>query len=254
MATEPVHFENQNGVSLAGRLEIPDGPTRAWAIFAHCFTCSKDSLAAVTIARALAKAGIGVLRFDFTGLGESEGAFSDSGYSSDVQDVVAAARWLQDAYDAPQLLIGHSLGGAAVLSAKQDLESMRAVATIGAPFQPDHVTKLFAQDLDTIRERGEAKVQLGERHFTIKKRLLKDLHGVQQAKNIAGLDCALLVMHAPLDNIVSIDEATGIFLAAKHPKSFVSLDTATHLLTDKEDGAYVAALIVAWASRYWNVE
>jgi len=250
MRTEPFEFQGEHGSRLVGRLDLPDGPPHAYALFAHCFTCTKESLAAVRIGRALAGQGIGVLRFDFTGLGQSGGDFADSTFSGSVQDLLAAARAMGDAGKAPALLIGHSLGAAAVLAAAAELPNVKAIATIGAPCDVHHVTRLFGEDLKTLLEQGEAEVKLGGRPFKMRRSFVDDLSSHDQKQRIGSLRRALLVMHAPTDRTVDIDNAAQIFLAAKHPKSFVSLDSADHLLTRSTDSAYAAEVISAWATRY----
>jgi len=245
-----VEFTGSAGAQLAARLETPEGDPRAYAVFAHCFTCSKDSRAASRIARALTASGIAVLRFDFTGLGESDGDFSNTNFSSNVEDLVAAAEFLARDYRAPSLLIGHSLGGAAVIAAAEHLPSVRAVATIGAPSDPGHVTALFSSALDSIVDAGEADVTLAGRRFRIRRSLLDDLAEQPQLERIARLDRALLVMHSPVDDTVGIDNARQIYEAARHPKSFVALDGADHLLTSGPDATFAASIIAAWASRY----
>ncbi len=250
MIRRKIEFPNQDGELLAGALELPDGEPAALALFAHCFTCGKDVAAAARIARALTDHGIGVLRFDFTGLGSSGGDFANSNFSSNVQDLVAAARFLEEEYAAPSLLIGHSLGGAAVLAAAHELPEVKAIATIGAPATASHVSHLFQESLDRIRSEGSAKVRLGGREFTIKSQLLDDIEQFADSAHIAALRRPLLIFHSPLDTIVSIDEAAKIYTAAKHPKSFISLDDADHLLSNKADSEYVAATLAAWASRY----
>jgi putative redox protein len=252
MATtnEKLEFPNGRGQVLAGRLDRPQGQPKAYALFAHCFTCSKDVLAASRISTALAEQGIAVLRFDFTGLGGSEGDFANTNFSSNVDDLVAAAEHLKAHFQAPKILIGHSLGGAAVLRAAARVPDAAAVATIGAPCDPEHVARQVESQRAEIEARGEAQVSLGGRTFTITRQFLEDLaaHPMQEA--IGKLRKALLVMHSPLDEVVGIDNATRIFVAAKHPKSFVSLDRADHLLSRRADSAYVATVLAAWASRY----
>ena len=243
-------FTGSQGAILAARLDTPDTPPRAWAIFAHCFTCSKDTKAAAHIARALAASSFGVLRFDFTGLGGSGGDFSNTHFSSNVDDLVAAADWLRAEHGTPALLVGHSLGGAAVLAAAHRIPDARAVATLGAPFDPAHVTHQFGDDLKLITEQGQATVTLAGRPFTIKRAFLDDLGGQAQGERIRQLRRPLLVMHPPQDRVVSIDNAAAIFKAALHPKSFVSLDGADHLLNREEDARFAAVVIAAWASRY----
>ncbi len=248
--TERIGFPGGAGAELAGRLELPQGEPRAWALFAHCFTCSKDVNAAVWISRALVEAGIGVLRFDFTGLGGSGGDFANTGFSSNTDDLVAAAEWLRENRGAPVLLVGHSLGGAAALAAAGRIPGVRAVATIGAPFEPAHVKKLFAGELDEIKTRGEAVVTLAGREFRIRREMLDDLEQQQQERRIRGLNRALLVLHAPADQVVGVENAAGIFKAAMHPKSFIALDGADHLLSRESDARYAAGLIAGWAERY----
>lgn len=243
-------FTGSQGGTLAARLDTPDTEPRAWAVFAHCFTCSKDTKAASYIARALAASGFGVLRFDFTGLGGSEGDFSNTHFSSNVDDLVAAADWLRTQHGIPALLVGHSLGGAAVLAAAHRIADARAVVTLGAPFDPVYVTHQFGDDLTVIAEQGQATVTLAGRPFTIKRAFLDDLGGQAQGERIRQLRRPLLVMHAPQDRVVSIDNAAAIFKAALHPKSFVSLDGADHLLNREEDARFAADVIAAWASRY----
>lgn len=244
---QKVEFES-NGVTLRGLLEMPESLVTNYALFAHCFTCGKDIAAASRIARALTAKGIAVFRFDFTGLGNSDGDFSNSNYSSNVADLKAAADFLEKKYQAPSLLIGHSLGGAAVLSVAEQIESVNAIATIGAPHAAGHVVHNFASSLDEINKNGEAKVKLGHKELTIKQQFIDDLQNVES--KIGKLKRALLVMHSPVDDTVKIAEAEKIYKEAKHPKSFVSLDSADHLVTNKDDAEYIAATIAAWASRY----
>ncbi len=250
MRSESFEFGGANGQRLVGRLDLPEGPMRAHALFAHCFTCTKNGRAAVHIARALTALGFGVLRFDFTGLGQSEGDFADSTFGGNVQDLHAAARAMLAAGREPSLLIGHSLGGAAVLAAAGDLPSVKAVATIAAPFDVAHVTRLFGERLGILLEQGEAEVHLGGRPFRMKRSFVDELRSHDQGQRIAGLRRALLVLHAPLDDIVDVVNATSIFQAARHPKSFVSLDDADHLLTRAADAEYAAGVIASWAARY----
>ncbi|MDH5538979.1 MAG: alpha/beta fold hydrolase [Rhizobacter sp.] len=250
MPSQRVEFTGSQGDKLAGRLDTPEAPPRAWALFAHCFTCSKDSKAAAYIARALAEAGFGVLRFDFTGLGGSGGDFANTHFSSNVGDLVAAADWLRARHGPPALLIGHSLGGAAVLSAAHCVPDSVAVATLGAPFEPAHVTHQFGEGLKLIQSQGQATVQLAGRPFTIKREFLDDLAGQTQADRIRELRRPLMVLHAPLDKVVAVDSARRIFEAARHPKSFVSLDGADHLLNDPADAGFAAGIVAAWAQRY----
>jgi putative redox protein len=250
MAQRSFDFEGADGQKLSGLLDLPEGQAQAYALFAHCFTCTKNSLAAVRIARALTARGFGVLRFDFTGLGQSGGDFGDTTFSGNVQDLVAAAGAMAAAGMAPRLLIGHSLGGAAVLAAAGDLPGIKAVATIAAPFDVGHVTALFGDGLQQLMEQGEAQVNLGGRPFMMRRSFIDDLRQHDQGARIAQLHRALLVMHAPRDATVGIDNAGMIFQAARHPKSFVTLDDADHLLTRPADAAYAADVIAAWASRY----
>jgi putative redox protein len=250
MPSTRVEFPGSQGHALAGRLDTPDGAPRAWALFAHCFTCSKDTKAAAYIARALADAGFGVLRFDFTGLGGSGGDFSNTHFSSNVGDLVAAADWLRAHHGQPALLVGHSLGGAAVLAAAHRITDVRAVATVGAPCDPAHVTHQFGSDLPVIEREGQALVKLAGREFTIRRSFIDDVSGQPQAARIRALRRPLLVLHAPGDKVVKIDNARHLFDAALHPKSFVSLDGADHLLTRAADAQYAAGVIAAWAARY----
>jgi uncharacterized OsmC-like protein/alpha/beta superfamily hydrolase len=250
MQTRTFDFVGATSQKLSGRLDLPDQPPRGYALFAHCFTCTKNSLAAVRIARALAARGFAVLRFDFTGLGGSEGRFADGGFSGDVSDLLAAAAHMREAGMAPNLLVGHSLGGAAVLAAAAELPEIAAVATIAAPFDVQHVTHLLKGGLETILEKGEAEVQLGGRPFTIRRSFVDDLRNHDQGARIARLRHPLLVLHSPGDQTVGIENASSIFLAARHPKSFVSLDDADHLLTREADAVYAAEVIATWGSRY----
>ncbi len=243
-------FTGSQSAQLAARLDLPAGKPRAYALFAHCFTCSKDIFAASRISAELANRGFAVLRFDFTGLGASEGEFASTNFSSNVGDLLEAVAYLRENYEAPQILIGHSLGGAAVLSAAPDVPEAKAVITIGAPGDAEHVVHNFSGDLDEIENKGIAKVELAGRSFTIKKQFLDDLKTQAIQQRVSQLGKALLVFHAPLDAIVGIENAAAIFQAAKHPKSFISLDSADHLLSRREDAAYVAAVLSAWASRY----
>jgi len=247
-----LEFENSNGEKLAGLLELPEraADVSSFALFAHCFTCGKDIAAASRISRALATRGIAVLRFDFTGLGNSDGDFANTNFSSNIEDLVLAAKALEENYRAPQILIGHSLGGAAVLGAAAKLDSVKAVVTIGAPATAQHVAHLFKEKADQIQQQGEAVVALGAREFSIKKQFLDDIDQYSSTQKIRDLDAALLVFHSPVDTIVSIDEAASIYQAARHPKSFISLDQADHLLSKADDAEYVALTIASWASRY----
>ena len=243
-------FKGHSGEELAARLDFPPGEVTSTVLFAHCFTCSKDIPAAKRVSQRLAQRGMAVLRFDFTGLGHSEGEFSNTNFSSNVEDILLAAKALGDKIKPPQLLIGHSLGGAAVLKAARDIPSVKAVVTIGAPFDPNHVTHNFDDKLDEISADGLAEVTLAGRSFTIEKQFIEDVAAQNLRDAIGSMRSALLVMHAPLDETVSIDNAAEIFMAAKHPKSFVTLDDADHLLTRARDAEYVADTVQAWAARY----
>lgn len=253
MKREQIEFSGHSGATLAARLDLPEGPVRAAAIFAHCFTCSKDIPAARRIAGRLAARGIAVLRFDFTGLGHSGGEFASTNFSSNVQDLVRAAEVMAERGLAPQLLVGHSLGGAAVIMAAGDIPQSRAVVTIGAPFDPSHVAHHFDGKLEQIRSRGEAMVSLGGREFLIRKQFLDDISATRLTERLAQLRRALLVLHSPHDEVVGIENASQIFLAAKHPKSFVTLDDADHMLSREQDAEYAAEVISSWATRYLDM-
>ncbi len=253
MPTERITFTGHNGDELAARLDRPDGPHLGTALFAHCFTCSKDIPAARRISGRLAAMGIAVLRFDFTGLGHSGGEFANTTFSSNIADLVAAAAYLQGRDMAPGLLIGHSLGGAAVLRAAAELPSVKAVVTIGAPYDPNHVTHNFADALPKIEAEGEAEVDLGGRRFLIRRDFIRDVAAENLGPAIRKLKRALLVLHAPSDAIVGIENAAQIFAAARHPKSFVTLDDADHLVSRAEDAEYAAEVIAAWAARYLDI-
>jgi len=252
MSRTKFEFKNADGLILAGLLETPEGVAdiEHFAVFAHCFTCGKDIAAASRIARALAKKGIAVLRFDFTGLGNSDGDFANTNFSSNVADLVAAAEALKEHHLPPTLLIGHSLGGAAVLQAAQFIPSLKAVVTLAAPATAEHVKHLFCAVESDIEEKGEATVAIGAREFNIKKQLVDDLDQHNNTEHIHNLGLPLLVFHSPIDKIVGISEAGKIYQAAMHPKSFISLDHADHLLSNKDDAEYVATTLSAWASRY----
>ncbi|MFQ5631509.1 MAG: alpha/beta fold hydrolase [bacterium] len=251
MEFKKIHFENTSGERLAARLDFPaDGKPKAFALFAHCFTCTKNLKAISHISKALTQAGIAVLRFDFTGLGESEGDFADTNFSSNVTDLVAAADFLTQQYAAPKILVGHSLGGAAVLQAAADIPSSVAVATIGAPCNPQHVTHLLESKRHEIESAGEAVVSLAGRQFKIKKQFLDDLEARNMTARIRNLKRALLIFHSPVDATVGIENAAHIFESAKHPKSFVSLDRADHLLSNASDSFYVGAVVAAWSRKY----
>ena len=243
-------FKNRDGVELAGRLDRPVGPVRGCALFAHCFTCSKDIPAAVRISAELAERGIAVFRFDFTGLGGSGGEFENTNFSSNVDDLVDAAEFLAHEHGGPQLLVGHSLGGAAVLAAARRVSSVRAVATIAAPSDPGHVRHLLTEDIDAIEAHGVAPVDIAGRQFRIRKQFLDDLDSQKLGEELGALRSALLVMHSPVDRIVSIEHAERIYKSARGVRSFVSLDDADHLLTRRQDAEYVAEVLAAWSSRW----
>jgi putative redox protein len=245
-----VRFPGASGHELAGLLHRPAGPTVGVALFAHCFTCSKNLNAAKHITQALAAQGFATLRFDFTGLGNSAGDFTDTTFSSDIADIGAAAAFLESTVGAPTLLVGHSLGGAAVYAAAAQIDSVRAVASVGAPSDPEHVAHLFKRHVDTIEEQGEATVELAGRSFCVTKEVLDDLaeHGLLHT--VKSLRKAVLVLHSPIDTTVGVDNARHLFEAARHPKSFVSLDGADHLLSRPADASYAGNVIATWASRY----
>jgi len=250
MQKKNVTFENSAGEKLAGILDLPLAKPRAYALFAHCFTCSKNLRAATNISRALTDAGFAVLRFDFTGLGQSEGEFADSNFSSNVDDLLVAADFLDEHYEAPALLLGHSLGGTAVLQAAHDIPSAVAVATIGSPADPAHVGHLFAPATEALERDGVAEVNLGGRPFTVKQQFLEDIRKHPMPESLGSLRKAIMILHAPLDDTVELDNASKLFTAAKHPKSFVSLDKADHLMSRTEDSRYAGEVIASWAVRY----
>ncbi|GGD74470.1 bifunctional alpha/beta hydrolase/OsmC family protein [Lacimicrobium alkaliphilum] len=247
-----VSFAGSDG-NLSGLLEQPQSPPRCYTLFAHCFTCTKDIAAASRIARALTGQGIAVLRFDFTGLGNSDGDFANTNFSSNIGDLLRACEFLRQNYQAPQLLIGHSLGGAAILAMADKVPEVKALATIGAPYNASHVIKNFGDAVEQIEQQGQARVRLGPRHFQIQKQFLEDIDQYQ-GKRLTQLNKALLIMHAPGDTQVSINEAEKIYQDARHPKSFISLDDADHLLSRKSDADYAANVISAWAGRYISPE
>ncbi|MGJ9418049.1 alpha/beta hydrolase family protein [Massilia sp. CMS3.1] len=250
MPTERVEFQGPHG-KLAAKLDLPDGIPRAYGVFAHCFTCSKDVLAANRIAQGLAAHGVGMLRFDFAGLGASAGNFGDTNFSSTVEDIVAAAGFLREKFTAPRLLVGHSMGGTAVLAAAHLIPESTAVVTIASPSDPHYVVNaLLSEHLDTLAQLGEARVKLAGRDFHIRQQFVEDATRHRLADRIAHLGRALLVMHAPSDDTVEIANAVKIFEMAQYPKSFVSLDGIDHLVTGREDAAQVAAMIAAWSTRY----
>ena len=254
MSLTKVTFTNTANQKLTGRLDLPtDQHPHNYAIFAHCFTCTKNLGAVRNISRALTAKGFGVLRFDFTGLGESEGDFEDTNFSGNVEDLIAAADFLKQEYEAPTLIIGHSLGGAASIFAAAKIASTKAVVTIGAPSDPEHVKHLLKSSLEEIEQEGKSLVNLSGRDFTIKKQFLEDLETNSLSATVKNLNKALLIMHSPQDTTVGIKNAEDIYIAAKHPKSFVSLDGADHLLMNKEDSLYVGNVIAGWATRYLDV-
>lgn len=247
---EKFEFTGSQNHTLAARLDKPDGEIKAYALFAHCFTCTKDIFAAGRIAQALNKHGIAVVRFDFTGLGSSDGDFANTNFTSNVEDLVKAADYMRDNMQAPSILIGHSLGGAAVLAAAKNIPEAKAVATIGAPSDSKHVAHNFQTKREEIIEKGEAEVCLAGRPFKIKKQFIDDIENQNMQDYISKLDKALMVMHAPLDTVVGIENAAEIFITAKHPKSYISLDDADHLLSRREDAKYAGNVISIWAERY----
>ena len=250
MGTSRAHFQGGHG-KLSAKLDLPDGPVRAYGVFAHCFTCSKDVLAANRISQGLAAHGVGMLRFDFAGLGASAGDFGDTNFSSNVEDLVAAAAFLREKFEAPRLLVGHSMGGTAVLAAAHRIPESKAVVTIASPSDPHYVVNaLLHEHLDTIAQLGEARVKLAGRDFNIRQQFVEDAAGHRLADRIVGLGRALMVMHAPNDDTVDIANALRIFEMAAYPKSFVSLDGVDHLVTGRDDAAQIAATIAAWSGRY----
>lgn len=252
MPTEPVSIQTASGHTLAGSLEMPTGLVRGAALFAHCFTCTKNSRAAVEVARALAREGIACLRFDFTGLGDSEGDFGKAGFVTDVADIAHAANYLYQRFGTAILMVGHSLGGAAVLAAADQLETdtVAAIATIGAPSDVPHVLSNIDGDLDAIRETGEGQVKIGGREFSLGKDFIERTSAVDLLEEVGKLRKPLLILHSPTDEVVGVDHASTLFAAAKHPKSFVSLAGADHLLLDDADAHFAAMMIASWAQRY----
>lgn len=254
MRSQKLTFPGASGAELSARLDFPpDNRPQAFAVIAHCFTCSKDLRAISNISRSLNEYGIAVLRFDFTGLGESEGEFAQTDFSSNVEDLVAAASFLEAGYEAPSLLVGHSLGGAAVIRAANQLPQVRAVATIGAPCSPEHVKRLLQDSIEDIEATGKARVMIGGRTFTITKQFLDDLDEQDMQRQIALLRRPIIIFHSPVDEVVGIENAQRIYQAARHPKSYISLDRADHLLTDEDDSRYVAHLLAAWARKYLDI-
>lgn len=251
MKLQKLYFKNRDGLDLSAQLDLPsDGKPVAYALFAHCFTCSKNLKAISYISRSLVAEGIAILRFDFTGLGESEGDFSDTNFSSNKDDLISAAEFLGKEYEPPKILIGHSLGGAAVLLAAERIPSTKAVAVINAPSEPTHLIIHLESKREEIEEKGEAEISIAGRTFRIKKQLLEDLEQNHMEGKIRNLRKPLLILHSPTDNVVGIDNATRIFINAKHPKSFVSLDKADHLLSDQSDSLYAGSLIATWVKKY----
>ena len=255
MPSKKVNFTNKNGYRLSAKLDMPlDQHPVAYALFAHVFTGNKNLIASKHISRALTLNGIAVLRFDFTGLGDSEGEFADTNFSSNVDDLIAACEFLTEHYESPEIIVGHSLGGAASIFAASQIESVKAVATIGTPAEPEHVTHLLENSLEEIERTGMAKVNIGGRHFTIKRHFLEDLRNKDMYGIISNLKKALLVLHSPQDEIVEIENAAKIYHAAFHPKSFITLDGANHMLTNKNDAYYTGNVISSWVKRYIDVE
>jgi putative redox protein len=250
MTSKRIEFKNGRGQMLVGRLDQPDSGVHVVALFAHCFTCTKNLKAIAHISRALAEEDIAVFRFDFTGLGESEGNFSSTNFTSNTEDLVAASNFLTREFSGPRILIGHSLGGSAVLQAAHAIPSARAVATIAAPCEPSHLNKLLNLEESSLGETGEVEVHIGGKPFRIQQQFVKDLNEASMKQKIAGLGKALLIFHSPSDRTVTIDNAAYLFQTAKHPKSFISLDKADHLLMDEADSRYVGSVIAAWARRY----
>jgi putative redox protein len=253
METINITFKNCNNIELSARLDLPSGKPKAYALFAHCFSCSKNIKAAYHISHAMSQKGIAVLRFDFTGLVESEGEFEDTNFSSNVDDIVDASNYLAEHHESPNILIGHSLGGTAIVKAAKSLKDSKAVVTIGSPFKPSHIEKIIT-DYKESNHQIDYSIKLGDKIFKIKKQFLDDLKNSDIKDDLSNFKSALLIMHSPLDNIVSINNASEIFLNAKHPKSFISLDDADHLLSEQNDSIYVGRLISEWAFRYIDTD
>lgn len=249
MGSQRITFENDNGQTLAGRFDTPASDPKGYAFFAHCFTCSKDTLAASRIARGLTDRGIAVLRFDFTGLGESEGDFDATSFASNVRDLLSACNWLSEHHAPVDLLIGHSLGGAAVVSAAGQMGSVKGVATIGAPADPAHVRHLFESNIEEIEREGSAEVSIGGRPFRIGKGFIDDLDAHDPKDVLRNLKRPLMIFHSPIDSIVGVENAAQMYEWAMHPKSFISLDRADHMLSDRKDADFVASMIEAWSHR-----
>ena len=250
MRNQKVKFKNKIGQELAAIINFPEEEIKSYALFAHCFTCNKNLTAIKNISRALNKCGIAVLSFDFTGLGESEGDFENTNFSSNVNDLISAAFFLKENYSAPNILIGHSLGGAAVIFAASHISSVKAVATVGAPSNPKHVSHLLKSGIEEINKNGQAIVEIGGREFNIQKQFLEDINEKNMDETLKVLKKPLLVLHSPQDTTVGIDNAAEIYKAAWHPKSFISLDGANHLLSNKKDSIYTGKMIANWAERY----
>lgn len=251
MPRQQFDFSNRHGLSLSARLDEPaEAPPQTYALFAHCFTCGKDIKAAYHIARALNREGIGVLRFDFTGLGASQGVFADTNFSSNVTDLIDAARYMESQQMPPHMLIGHSLGGAAVIQAAASIASTRAVVTIGAPYEPAHLARHLERVRAPLQRQGEADITIAGRTLKIKKQFLEDIVQVDMDQALKKMNCALLILHSPHDTEVNIENAARLYGTARHPKSFVSLDTADHLLSDPKDSRYAGEMIAAWVRRY----
>ena len=250
MKNETVKFTNESNHELVAKIDFPDTEVKAFALFAHCFTCNKNLTAVTNISRSLNKAGIAVMRFDFTGLGESEGDFENTNFSSNVNDIIDAAEFLKANYQAPSILIGHSLGGAAIIFAANKIPSITALVTLGAPSNPKHVTHLFQSSIEEIKSKGKALLNIGGRPFSIKKQFLDDINEKNMKQVLAETRIPILVMHSPQDTTVSIENAAMIYEYSWHPKSFISLDNADHLLSDRNDSKYAGAVIAVWASRY----
>lgn len=248
--TDKVTFINEQGLELSGRLDRPSDDPIAYAIFAHCFGCTKDILAITRISHALTRSKIAVLRFDFTGLGGSAGEFANTSFSSNISDLVYAAQYLRENFQAPRLLIGHSWGGAAVIAAASLIPEIRAVATIGAPSDPAHVSHLFDSHIETIKEHGAATIEIAGRHLEISKKFIDDIHHYNLQGILKNLNKALIIFHAPLDETVGIEHAAILYKAAKHPKNFIAIDKGDHLLTRPKDATFVADVLGAWARRY----
>ena len=247
----PVSFPNHQGDVLSGILELPESP-KAFAIYAHCFTCTKDIPAAYHICKQLTKNGIAALRFDFTGLGSSEGDFSSSNFSTNVEDILSAADFISTNYESPKLIIGHSLGGTTSVAAAKKIPAINAIVTIASPYKPSHVLQHFEEAKYKLLSRDSISMEIMGREFTIQKQMLDDIESYDNKKIIEDVKTPILIMHSPIDKVVSIEEASKMFLAAIHPKSFVSLDNINHLISDKEDAIYIADMIASWANRYIN--